>query len=1277
MKRKAILILALSSTLFALMLSGCSGFVRKMPSYPRVTQETGGEISPDFLETIESFYGARNVKEAEVIVAEATGLVPDAAQTHEIAGHLARFKGNAEQAWRHYYLALATPGNDAALLNLHDLLGVSMTATQYKETLALFEDIYRTHTNPELRRVAAAFAASWQRRLNGDVARAEEALETRGDPVRFAIISAFDNEEGQGFAVEYPPEREIDFDKEYTGTQLPARWRTEVPLDHQHNLSFSDLVSPGLNVVAYAVTYVSVPQKGEYALQVTTSDALKLWVNDIQVLSEQRVEGDAVDQFRVPVVLREGWNKVMIKSCHEQGSWLFGLSVTDRDGAKIPELVTSVGPKEVNDGPPPGGEYSFDEELDRRLSFAQGSLRRKYYAIQSANNVGLLGATQDLADQYITAAPSGLLARLELALVAWNAGQLGATIDILDLLIGENGDAAPWLYLLRAEYFSQQERADRMRDDLLAAIKANPDYRAARNRLAYNYAEQGWAENHLEARIADAERWPDDTETLWGLADAYRKLGRRPEAKQVYEDILSFWEGASDILKKMVELALMESDYKEAIRYQKILIELFPNTPNYHLRLGDICRRAGRLEEAVYEYQRCKELDDRWSTPVKRLGALAFERGDADGAVSLWKESLALDTDNHSLADRLEYIAPEEDGLFDSFVPGSDMIKEVLSKRDSVKVHPGADLVFLLDHAVGQAQMDGSVRQVVTQIIMAANDTGRDRLTKHSLPFGRLRVEEAYAIDPDGARYEASSVRGNDVRFRDLKVGSSVVIQYRLDEYPGGYLSRHLSRRWFFHGPSSQFEDSHYVLLVPEEMKLKEHGQGSWKRKETNRDGRRILDYRARQVPPLVPEPFSPPLIELLEQVVISSIPDWGVIAGWDAALLVNAFRTTPKLKDMAVSLTRGASTKQEKLDAITRFVMREIRYQQDYETSIAGVKPHAAPVVLQRAYGDCKDKSVLLMTLAKEVGIDTRFALLRTTGEGQFVKDLPSFQFNHAIVYVPRQEGLEGGFFLDATPDTLDLKTLRPDSQNTWALVIDPETEKWEFVHIPLMSAEKQYTLRRIRVAPKVGGESTIEIALTFQGPAAAALRAVLRNKDDTRVLTAQLATNLFPRSRVVNVSFAGDDDVVMPLTMNLTLVSEGLTRQQGDDVIIELPRSENLSKFTSLAERRLPLQTSLFLSLVETEEEVTIPEGYKKRHVPDEIEVDNQFFKFTRKTQQEGQKIRIKMRFAEKKQRITVKEYPEFREAVSRIIENLGQDLVLTPIEGMKKGKKKRGKS
>jgi transglutaminase-like putative cysteine protease len=601
--------------------------------------------------------------------------------------------------------------------------------------------------------------------------------------------------------------------------------------------------------------------------------------------------------------------------------------------------------------------------------------------------------------------------------------------------------------------------------------------------------------------------------------------------------------------------------------------------------------------------------------------------------------------------------------MIKGFIPTGDDIKRVLAGSSEVRVHPGADLIYLLDHSVEQVELDGSTRQFITQIVKAVNDTGRDKLTKYVLPRGRLRIKEAYAVAPDNSRREASSIRNGTVRFRELEVGSTIVVQYRLDTFPGGYLSRHLFRRWFFHGLGFQFADSHYVLLVPLEMQLTEFGRGVWDRSEKVQGDRKILEYRSRNVPPLVAEPFMPPMLDLLDQVVLSSIPDWDTIAGWDANLLVDAFRSTPEIKQLALDLTRTAKTKRDKLDAITRFVMREIRYQQDYENNIAGVKPHAAPVVLQRAYGDCKDKSVILMTLAKEVGIQTRFALLRTTGIGDFIKELPALQFNHAIVYVPAQKGMEEPMFIDATPDTLDIKTLRLDSQNTWALVIDPESNGWEFVRVPRTSAHLQYTLRKTKVIPKIDGMSHIEVTFTFQGPSAATVRTILRNPDGAKVFTANLANSLFPGSRVDDVLLTGEDDIVRPVTMVMTVSSEGLTRRQGKSVVVELPTADNIAKFISLTERKLPLQTSLFISLSETEDEVRIPEGYKVGFIPEGLKIDNPFFTFERVAIHNKKSILIKMRYVEKRSRITAEEYPAFRDAVSEILDSLGQDIILKP--------------
>ncbi len=1234
-----------------------------MPVYPRSEHILSQTDEEDLSRAVERFYGAVDMKEAEAAVMRAKSISAGAARTHEITGHLARLEGNEEKAWRSFYLALASANNSAAGFHFDDLLSVSMTVSQYRETKALLEEIITHHPNALLKKKAAAYVANWKRRLDGDTERAREILALRGVPLRFSIIGTFENEDGQGFTIEYPPEREIDYAKEYKGVQLPARWRLDVPLDYQHRLDFGDLVSPGMNVVAYANTYIHVPQEGTYKLLVTSSDAIKLWVNQIQVLGEQKIESDSVDQFIVPVVLRKGWNSILTKSCNERGSWVMGLAVTDREGELVPGLKSSVGPEELVDGPPPGAGYRFAQDFEQRLRVIGEPLRRKYYAVRYAETVGVQHATQNLADLYRTRAPSGLFSRLASSLVAWDAGQLGYTIDTLDALISENGGRAPMLLVLRAEFYDEQGRIERARGDLQVAIEANPNYRTARNHLAESYSNEGWIEEHFAARTDDVARWPDDTESLWGLATAYTQLGRKRDAESVYQTILDHWKGASDILSEMVKIAEAQSDYSHAIRYQKSLIELFPNTPNYYLKLGDILRRAERYPEATKAYERCMAIDNRWPSPLKRLGALAYERGDLDGAVSFWERGLKLDPDDHSLADRLEYVAPQNDTMIKGFIPTDDDIKHVLAGGSDVRIHPGADLIYLLDHSVEQVELDGSTRQFITQIVKAVNDTGRDKLTKYVLPRGRLRIKEAYAVAPEGNRREASSIRQGTVRFRDLEVGSTIVVQYRLDTFPGGYLSRHLFRRWFFHGLGFQFEDSHYVLLVPLDMQLKEFGRGSWNRSEKVQGDRKILEYRSRNVPPLVAEPFMPPMLDLLDQVVLSSIPDWDTIAGWDTNLLVDAFRSTPEIKQLALDLTRTAKTKKDKLDAIVRFVMREIRYQQDYENNIAGVKPHAAPVVIQRAYGDCKDKSVILMTLAKEVGIQTRFALLRTTGLGDFIKELPALQFNHAIVYVPAQDGIDEPMFVDATPDTLDIKTLRLDSQNTWALVIDPESKEWSFIRVPRTSAYLQYTIRKTKMVPKVDGMSHIEVTFTFQGPAAATVRTILRNPDGAKVFTSNLANSLFPGSRVDDVLFTGEDDIVRPVTMMMAVSSDGLTRKQGKSVVVELPTPDTISKFISLPERKLPLQTSLFLSLSETEDEIRIPEGYKVGFIPDGLKIDNQFFTFERLVTQNKKSISLKMRYVEKRSRITAGEYPAFRDAVTEILDSLGQDIILKP--------------
>jgi hypothetical protein len=107
------------------------------------------------------------------------------------------------------------------------------------------------------------------------------------------------------------------------------------------------------------------------------------------------------------------------------------------------------------------------------------------------------------------------------------------------------------------------------------------------------------------------------------------------------------------------------------------------------------------------------------------------------------------------------------------------------------------------------------------------------------------------------------------------------------------------------------------------------------------------------------------------------------------------------------------------------------------------------------------------------------------------------------------------------------------------------------------------------------------------------------------------------------------------------------------------------------SLAVRKLPLQSGLFRSLVESTDTVTIPEGYAISHQAPDLVLDNEFFRFERVTSRaEGSgDLTIHLRFAEKVHRVEPADYPRFRGEIHRVVNNLKQDLILAPATGKKK--------
>lgn len=133
------------------------------------------------------------------------------------------------------------------------------------------------------------------------------------------VIFPFDNVDEKGFDTVYPPETEIDFDKEYIGKD--GRKIGWYKTNRRGENVFSNV--PEDDVTGYALTYLESDRDQNYLLSLGSDDTIKIWVNDKLVFSKyvHRPLRRADDVIQLPV--SKGRNKILIKITNGYGPWGF------------------------------------------------------------------------------------------------------------------------------------------------------------------------------------------------------------------------------------------------------------------------------------------------------------------------------------------------------------------------------------------------------------------------------------------------------------------------------------------------------------------------------------------------------------------------------------------------------------------------------------------------------------------------------------------------------------------------------------------------------------------------------------------------------------------------------------------------------------------------------------------------------------------------------------------------------------------------------------------
>lgn len=222
--------------------------------------------------------------------------------------------------------------------------------------------------------------------------------------------------------------------------------------------------------------------------------------------------------------------------------------------------------------------------------------------------------------------------------------------------------------------------------------------------------------------------------------------------------------------------------------------------------------------------------------------------------------------------------------------------------------------------------------------------------------------------------------------------------------------------------------------------------------------------------------------------LTFSDWESWAEVAAWGArtfAAPAGGARLETELERLK-RLPENA-----RLEAIVRFVQDDVRYV-GVELGMHSHRPHTVDWVLERGFGDCKDKAQLLVTLFRGLGLEAWPMVVNSDQGGLVPQSLPSpSAFDHAIVKVVLPDGPR---FIDATM-TLKrgkIATNRAPAYG-WGLTLDEKTSALEELPLPKLD-EPTWELRQTWNEGR-GAPSSLEVVVTARGSDAARLRRLVVN--------------------------------------------------------------------------------------------------------------------------------------------------------------------------------------
>jgi len=416
---------------------------------------------------------------------------------------------------------------------------------------------------------------------------------------------------------------------------------------------------------------------------------------------------------------------------------------------------------------------------------------------------------------------------------------------------------------------------------------------------------------------------------------------------------------------------------------------------------------------------------------------------------------------------------------------------------------------------------------------------------------------------------------------------------------------------------------------------------------------------------PVEKEEKAPDWIDQWGRVGVSSMTGWADIAAWSLPLYpVN----DPLPPAWAAKVDEIAARYRDPRDRITqaiRLVQDDVRYV-SMSMGEGGYRPRPAAQVIRSAFGDCKDKAQLLVTVLRRLGVYAVPALADINHARALDQEAPGVNaFDHAIVrieyggkvyWADPTHSQEGGRFPARAPLMVG-----------WALPLRPGQTKLEAVSDARPSGVTTDVMERFELPRGAEQDLILTVISTYRDADADSIRADFASKSPAAMERRYLDfyTEVYPgirRIQPIEVSDQRDANVFV-VHESYVIPAKALAK---DGLLKAFPiRASALSSYKTppTGERRLPLWA--YFPIHARHQFLFVTPGHRVP-APPALELDNKTFRFKRSFRRDGDTLVVTEIVEGLRELVPAAEVEGFRADVKKFDDASYSDLDLTSTRG-----------